>query len=134
MNREKLLNAVDSIATSKSYCFHSAEPNYITTQLKEYPSAWLLPPEFHSIEGRNHGLETFSLTLHLMHDAAKLDFDERNNLRVKMEDDLLDIFTSLTDEDFVAEVESLRIRHSTNSVARHGEVVATATAEVITFF
>lgn len=134
MNRQKLLNAVESIATGRDYRFFSAEENYPTTHITEYPSAWLLLPEFHSIEGRTHGTETYSLTLHLLADAAKLSPTQRNEQRTLLEEDLLEIFTSLTDEDFVAEVENLKIRHSSNSVARHGEVVATATAEVITFF
>ena len=134
MNREKLLNAVESIATAKDYRFHSAEESYITSQIKDYPSAWLVPPTFHSIEGRNHGEVTYSLTLHLLGDAAKRSPQERNQMRADLERDMLEIFTSLADECFVAEVENLKIRHTTNTLARHGEVVATATAEVITFF
>jgi hypothetical protein len=134
MNRQKLLNAVESIATGMDYKFYSSDENYPTTQIKEYPSAWLLPPQFHSIEGRHHGTETYSLTLHLLSDAAKLSPVERNQTRTLLEEDMLQIFTSLTDKEFVSEVENLKIRYSLNNVERHGEVVATATAEVITFF
>lgn len=134
MNREKLINAFESIATAEGYEFHSAEERYIPQHTTLYPALWLTPPTFHAMEGRNHGSITYSVKLHAMKIGAKHNPKQRNATRIELEDMLLRLFTTLSEEAFVAEVENIQICHTSQTLSSHGEIEATATAEVITLF
>ena len=52
----------------------------------------------------------------------------------RLEGDIVGMFSSLSQEDFVVAVEDLKIRHTSHTLTAHGEIAATATADVITFF
>lgn len=134
MNRTPLIKAVEQTATANGYHFHCAEERYIPQLAGGYPTLWLTPPTFHSKEGRNHGKISYNLTLHAIDRGAKIHPEERNTLWSKMEQDLIEIFSSLTLEEFVIAVEDLQIRHTSQTLTPSGEVAATATAKVITFY
>ena len=59
---------------------------------------------------------------------------DADTVKAKMEEDLVDIFSQLSEEDFVVAVEQLKVQHSSATMTNHAEVAATATANVITFF
>ncbi len=134
MNREKLIKAFESIATAEGYQFHSDEERYSPQYTTLYPALWLSPPTFQAMEGKNHGSITYAVRLHAMKDGAKHNIAQRNAEREEMEEMLVKLFTALSEEDFVAEVEHLNISHSSQTLSSHGEIAATATAEVITIF
>jgi hypothetical protein len=66
--------------------------------------------------------------------GAKLPPEERESIWARLEQDVVELFSSLSSEEFVVAVENLKIRHSSHTLTPHGEVAATATAEVVTFF
>ena len=134
MNREKRINAVESIATAGGYGFQSAEERYIPQHITHYPTLWLQPPQFQHIEGKNHGTVTYSVKLHAIGEGAKQTPRQRNAVRAELEQMLVGVFTTLSEEAFVVEVENLRIAHTSQTLTSHGEIAATATAEVITFY
>lgn len=134
MNREKLINAFRQSATAEGYTFYSAEERLIPQMIRQYPAVWLSPPEFHSIDGRNHGQVVYSVKMHALKEGAKLDDASRAEIDAELELSIVDIFSSLSECDFIAEVDKLQIRHTSHTLTTHGEVAATATAEVITFF
>jgi hypothetical protein len=51
-----------------------------------------------------------------------------------LEDELVEMFSKLSVAKRVIAVEGLKIRHTSSTLTTHGEVAATATAEVVTFF
>lgn len=134
MNRTKLLQAFEGSASADGYHFHSTDERYIPQLVNAYPALWLTPPLFQSIEGRTHGTITYSVTAHALDAGAKLKAEERNSRYATLEEELLHLFSSLSEEDFVVSVENLKIKHSSQTLTSAGEIVATATAEVITFF
>ncbi len=134
MNRTYLLSAVESIAAENGYEFHSADDRYISQRVTAYPAIWLSPPEFRSMEGRSNGKITYAVTLHALDAGAKLSPEERNGAWARMEHDLVELFASLSERSRVVSVENLRIRAADSTLTTHGEVSATATAEVVTFF
>ena len=134
MNREKLINAFQQTATAQNYTFYSAEDRHLTQMVKHYPAIWLSPPEFHSMEGCNHGTVIYNVTLHALHLGAKLDEKQREARSTELEQSLIELFSSLSEFDFIAEVDNLRIKHSSHTLNTLGDVTATATAEVITIF
>ena len=134
MNRTKLLQAFEQKATADGYHFHSTFDRYIPQLVNAYPTLWLSPPKFESIEGRTHGRITYTITAHAIDAAAKLSPSERNESHARLEGELLDIFTTLSEHDFVAAVEGLEIKHSSQTLTSAGDVAATATAKVITIF
>ena len=86
------------------------------------------------MEGRKHGKVTYDVTLHVMEAGAKLSPAERQQTWSRLEDELIEIFSKLSDAKRVIAVEDLKIRHTSSTLTTHGEVAATATAEVVTFF
>lgn len=134
MNRKKLLQAFHSLATADGYTFYSADDDSLSQTIKAYPAMWLSPPVFASKEGRTHGKATYSVTLHALQSCHKLPPSMREQIWQQLEEELLNLFTKLSEQEFVIAVEELTIRHSSQTLSTHAEVAATATADVITFF
>lgn len=134
MNRTFLINAIESIATADGYSFYTDSEERTSEQIKSYPAAWLLPPKFQQMEGRKHGKVTYSLTLHAMDAGAKLSPAQREQTWSRLEEELIEMLSKLSDTERVIAVEKLKIQHSSLSLTTHGEVAATATADVVTFF
>ena len=134
MNRKQLLQAVERIATADGYHFHSTDDRHMSQLITAYPTIWLSPPVFSSMQGRKHGKVVYAVTLHAMDAGAKLPPEERESIWTRLEQDVVELFSSLSSEEFVVAVENLKIRHSSHTLTPHGEVAATATAEVVTFF
>ncbi len=134
MNRTNLLKAVESSATANGYHFYSGDEHYIPQLATAYPALWLNPPKFQSIEGRTHGKITYAVTLHAIDANPKLSPEERTQVGTRLEEQLLDTFTSLSQADFVVTVENLTIKHQSLTRTALDDVTATATADVITFF
>lgn len=134
MNRTYLINAIEGIATSEGYSFYSDSDERMSQQIKTYPAAWLQPPKFLTMEGRNHGKVTYSVTLHAMEAGARLTPAQRQQTWSRLEEELVEMFSKLSDTERVVAVEQLMINHTSHTLTTHGEVAATATAEVVTFF
>lgn len=134
MNHTYLINAIESIATADGYSFYSDSEERMSEQIKSYPAVWLQPPKFQQMEGRKHGKVTYDVTLHAMDAGAKLSPAERKQTWSRLEEELIGMFSKLSDTERVITVEKLKIQHSSLSLTTHGEVAATATAEVVTFF
>ena len=134
MNRKQLLQAVERIATADGYHFHSTDDRHMSQLITAYPTVWLSPPVFSSMQGRKHGKVTYSVTLHALEAGAKLPPEKREEVWARLEQDIVEMFSTLSQEDFVVAVEDLKIRHTSHTLTAHGEIAATATADVITFF
>ena len=134
MNRNYLTQALRQIATDEGVNFHSAEESEMATQIKAYPAMWLCPPEFKQMEGRKRGKVTYSVKLHALRSGANLSAEERNGLYGELEELLVRSFMKLSKQAKVIAVESLEISCSTGRLTPHGEVAATATANVVTMF
>lgn len=134
MNRTHLERAFGKRAEALGYGFRCAAGAYLPHDLPPFPSAWLLPPELHAAEGRRHGRLTYDVVLHLLRDGARLDARARSEAWERMEDDLLHLFTLLSDDEQVVAVEGLTIRPRTYELTHRGEIALSATARVITWF
>lgn len=134
MNRQFILDAVEQAATARGYSFHSDSDVGLKLPRSAYPAVWLNPPQFVSKQGRTHGKVTYSLTMHLMGRGVKLNAAQRAQAWEQMEDDALEIFSIVSQGDKVVAVNGLKIRSGDIALASNGEVVTTATAEVVTFY
>ena len=134
MNRKILLQAVERIATEAGYHFHSTSDEQMSQLITSYPAVWLSPPIFNTMQGRKHGKITYAVTLHALDAGSKLAPEKREQVWAKLEEDVVGMFSTLSQQDFVVAVENLKIRHTSHTLTSHGEVAATATADVITFF
>lgn len=134
MNRKTILQAVEQVATAKGYTFYSDTEELARSTVKALPAVWLSPPKFISMQGRKHGKITYEVTLHALCDGVKCASAARNQSWTQMEQELVDMFSMLSQNETVALVKNLAIRNTTNTLAGYGEVVATATAEVVTLF
>lgn len=134
MNRNKLINAIGEIATAGGYNFQTDVEALTPHRTSAYPAMWLAPPKFESMSGRNHGKVIYSVKLHAVCDGLKYNAAGRNTAWTMMESDLLNLFSQLSEEDFVVAIEQLKMQHSCSTMTNHGEVATTATANVITFF
>ena len=134
MNRKKLIQAIERIATADGYTFYSTDEREMPRAIRKYPLIWLSPPLFTSMEGRKQGKITYSLTLHAMQANVKLPSAERERVWEQLEDEILKLFAALSGEDFVIVVKDLSMNSASYSLTPHGEICVTATAEVVTCF
>jgi hypothetical protein len=134
MNRTKLTSAIRSISTADGYNFYTDGEVSMPRHITAYPALWLAPPRLEQVQGRRHGKVTYSVKLHALRDGLKLSPDERTQAWADMEQDVIDIFAQLSEQEFVVAVEELKVQHTSSSLTNHSEVAVTATAEVVTFF
>lgn len=134
MNRAILSSAIEGVVSSYGYEFNLNDSACYPTTVCRYPAAFMSQPEFSSIEGRKHGRITYTITLHLAQQGAKLSPAERNNLLDEMEQQMLDIFTELSRKECVAVVEGLQISSTSPTIDNHGALAIVGKAKVVTIF
>ena len=134
MSRKSIIDSLQAIATNYDYAFYAEEERYLAQGVKRLPALWLAPPKFHSKEGRTHGKITYSVTLHALTEGAKLPPTEREAAWEMLESDLVEIFSSLSRAERVIAIENLKIKCNIASLTALGEISATATAEVVTYY
>lgn len=134
MNRTPLERAFEKRAVRMGYGFRCAAAEYLSQDLPPFPAAWLLPPQLRSAEGRTRGRVTYDVTLHLLRDGARLDAPARSAAWAAMEEELLALFTSLSDEPDVLGIEGLTLRARTYALTNRGEIAQSAEARVVTWF
>jgi hypothetical protein len=134
MNRAFLCSAIEGLASQYGYHFSLDDKSCYPTTISHYPAAFMTQPKFESIEGRHHGRITYSVTLRLAQQGAKLTPAERNNALDKMEKELMEIFIALSKTDNVAVVEKLSIASYSEPIDNHGAIAIEAQAKVTTIF
>ena len=134
MNRNSIIQALDTIAKTKGYTLYTDADSLLPQRLKSFPAIWLSPLKFKSMEGRKHGKITYLLSLKALTQAAKLPPADHEGVWAKMEDDVLEIFSALSQQERVIAIENLSLKSNFATLTSHGELSLEATAEVITFF
>ena len=116
------------------YTFTLNDEAYYPTTICRYPAAFLSQPEFVSLEGRKRGRITYKVVLRLARQGAKLTAAERTIQRAEMEQQLAEIFISLSRAERVAVVRNLTIKPTAQAIDCHGAMAMEAQAEVETIF
>ena len=104
MNRTHLEGAAEKLTAQRGYTFYTGPEDDMGHTVRNYPAAWLAPPELHAVEGRTHGRATYDMTLHLLRPGARISPAER------------------------------RTALASFSLTPHGEISQTATARIVTWF
>lgn len=133
MNRAQLECALRALSSSLGYHFYLLPADRIA-EVKRFPAAVLEPPTVASVEGRGHGRISYNFTLHLLGLAAKLSTEEQCALSEKMESDLLDICSSLSEDEQVIVVDGVGITPREYAFTTHGEISQTARAKAVLYF
>lgn len=131
MNITYLTTAVQRAAQKLGYRFMAGERDYLPARVATLPAAYLLPPEFRSMEGRKGGKITYRLTLCLMAKGWNAPPEERVVQLERLENNALEIFTALSNEGRVLAVEELSFALTPNSLTTRGDIALTATANVL---
>lgn len=134
MNRKAIIQSLDTLSTAKGYTFYNGADPLLPQRVKRYPAVWLSPLRFKSMEGRNHGKMTYSLTLRALAHAAKLNPAEHEAVWQGMERDVIEIFSSLSQQASIVAVENLSLKSDIATLSSSGELALEATAEVVTYF
>ena len=134
MNRAILCSAIEGLASQYGYHFQLADKSYYPTTISRYPAAFMIQPEFASMEGRRHGRITYKVALRLAQQGAKLAPDQRNDVLATLERDLMEIFVALSQTKCVAVVENLTISPCSEAIDTHGAIALEAKAYVTTIF
>lgn len=134
MNRAFLCSAIEGLASKCGYHFQLGDESHYPTILCRYPAAFMSQPQFISLEGRKKGKITYSVSLRLARQAAKLPLGERSDILHEMENTLMDIFVELSTNRHIAVVEDLTITPNSDSIDAHGAISVEAKANVITIF
>ena len=116
------------------YEFHLDYESHYPTTVCRYPAAFMSQPQFESIEGRKHGRIAYKVKLRLAQNGAKLSPNERNQRLNEMENEMVEIFTLLSEDSIVAVVKELTISPVAEAVDNHGAVATMAEAVVETIF
>ena len=133
MNRTLLCSAIEGLVSKCGYNFQLSDKAYYPTTVCRYPAAFMLQPKFLSLEGRKHGRITYSVLLTLAQNGAKMSPSERNSTLSTMEEQAMNIFVELSQNEKVAVVENLTIvAHS--EIDTHGAISIEAEAQVVTIF
>lgn len=134
MNRKRLILAVQEICGSMGYEFRVLDSSALSTGCAAMPAAVLIQPQFHAITGRNHGRISYKATLYLFNRGSRLSSEQRGELLAQMESDMLEIFSQLSENKYVAVVDKLQMEHSLHTALGKGEIGLKATAEVEIIF
>ena len=133
MNRAFLCSAIEGLVSKCGYNFQLSDEAYYPTTVCRYPAAFMSQPKFSSLEGRKHGRITYSVLLTLAQNGAKMSPSERNSTLSTMEEQAMNIFVELSQNEKVAVVENLTIvAHS--EIDTHGAISIEAEAQVVTIF
>ena len=133
MNRTLLCSAIEGLVSKCGHNFQLSDEAYYPTTVCRYPAAFMSQPKFMSLEGRKHGRITYSVTLTLAKNGAKMSPEERNAALSTMEEQAMNIFVDLSQNDLVAVVENLTIA-ARGEVDAHGAISIKAQAQVVTIF
>ncbi len=133
MNRAQLESALRNLSRSHGYSFELMPADRMA-EVRKFPAVVLEPPSVAGVEGRGHGRISYNVTLHLLALAAKLTAAERSEMQQKLESDLLDMLTELSENDRVIVVEDVGITPREFAFTTHGEISQSARAVVITHF
>lgn len=133
MNRAQLVSALRSLSQNHGYSFVQL-PATRLAEVKNFPTAVIEPPTVASVDGREHGRISYNVTLHIFSLAAKCSNEERNTVQDKMESDLLEIFSQLSENERVIAVEELGLTPREFAFTTHGEISQTARATIVTYF
>lgn len=134
MNRAYLCSAIEGLSSQYGYHFQLNGESHYPTTVCRYPAAFMSQPEFVSLEGRKHGRITYKVSLRLARRGAKLAAAERNRIIAEMEEQLMEMFIDLSNDERVAVVEELTIAPCSELIDSHGAVAVEAKANVITIF
>ena len=133
MNRTLLCSAIEGLVSKCGYNFQLSDEAYYPTTVCRYPAAFMSQPKFMSLEGRKHGRITYSVTLTLAKNGTKMSPEERNAALSTMEEQAMNIFVDLSQNEHVAVVENLTIA-ARGEVDAHGAISIKAQAQVVTIF
>ena len=134
MNRTHLECAAERLSAERGYAFHALGQEAQPAVVRTYPAALLQPLALRSVEGRTHGRAVYDLTLRLLCKGAGLSPEARSEAFAALEDDLLGLFSELSQDEKVIAVEALEIRPSAFTLTPHGELSQTASARIVTWF
>lgn len=134
MNRTILCSAIEGLVSRYGYHFQLNDEACYPTTVCRYPVAFMSQPKFERMEGRNHGRITYSVTLRLARQGAKLAPQERNTALEEMEQQMIDLFVELSQADQIAVVENLTMTPTTEAIDAHGAIAIVAQADVTTIF
>lgn len=96
MNRTHLEGAAEKLTAQRGYTFYTGPEDDMGHTVRNYPAAWLAPPELHAVEGRTHGRATYDMTLHLLRPGARISPAERRTALAEMEAQMIEIFAELS--------------------------------------
>jgi hypothetical protein len=134
MNRTFLCSAIEGLTSEYGYNFQQGDKSHYPTTVCRYPSAFLMQPEFVSIEGRKHGRITYHISLLLAKQGAKLSPAELNSTLDEMEQEMTNIFINLSKKERIVVIDNLTIAPSKSIIDNHGALNLVAEADVTTIF
>lgn len=134
MNRTHLEEALYDLAYEAGWEFHSAPEASMCSLINSYPTLWLASLKLLEKQGVEHGRIRYGMTLHLLAEGARLGEQSRALRHAKIEEHLLALMASLSENSRVVAIEKLRLTPRTFAFTPHGELAVTAECEVLTCY
>lgn len=126
MKRNQLIRIVSDAAAVHGYEPHCGEPEKIGSTVRNYPAAWLAEPAVVATTGRNEGIITYAVTLHLMGLYGSVTAE-------KLEADAISVAASICDNPEIfhkSGSRGLSISSARSSLTAHDEISATISGEI----
>ncbi len=133
MNRSHLSGVLRAAVGRRGYTAYADHDDRMAQTVASYPAAWLTPLKLLSSDGRSHGTAVYEASVRLLRQGHRLTPDAEQAARCRMEEELVDLFTELSNDARVIAVERLTVRPDTFSRS-DGCVAMTATAQIVTHF
>lgn len=122
MMREKMIVALTDAVRSKNYTLYTGVEYRINEQIKMLPAAWLIPPKLIRIEGRNHGMATYAVAMHLMTGGKYLSEDQKFVAWSTLEQDAIAIHNMLNSHANITSATDLQCLPAEFTLSNHGEI------------
>ncbi len=134
MNLKALKAAFSEAVDRYAYPFYCGNIAALPKEVKTLPAAWLEPPRVQEVEGRRHGRITYQVRLHLLHGVERLGAEQAEEVLQRMEREILEIFSGLSQKTQIIAVERLTVEPRYFGVSGKGDLAITSDARVITWF
>lgn len=130
MFRSRLLCLIREEAEKAGYDFHNGFLYRIARSNLRFPALWMEPPILTGVEGRDEGLLTYHLTLHLMTSDRKYPETEKEAQWETMEARTLELLRNLTARKEIFHIGKIGCTPSEYALTNRGELSLKAEFDV----
>ncbi len=134
MDIAKIENTIASLSLEMGYTPLIISEEGLERAIKSFPTAWIQLPKVIYVEGREQGVIGHQITVALLDDYSAYSFEDKSCRLSKMQEDILEIMTSLSKCEGVVELEDITVTPRLTHTTRHGDIAQICQGKVVSYF